>query len=42
MEKFRILDLMENMGMDKRTEFSEIIADMSQFAGALIGTAVVD
>jgi len=27
--------------MDKRSEFSEIITDMSKFAGTLIGTAVV-
>ena len=27
--------------MGKRSEFSEVITDMSQFAGTLIGTAVV-
>jgi hypothetical protein len=26
---------------NKKSEFSEIVTDMSQFAGALIGTAVV-
>jgi len=26
---------------NKNSEFSEIVADMSQFAGALVGTAVI-
>jgi hypothetical protein len=42
MEKFRIFVLKENGGMDKKkSEFSEMVTDMSQFAGALAGAVVV-
>jgi len=42
MEKFSIFDLKENVVMDdKKSEFSEVLTEMSQFAGALAGAAVV-
>jgi hypothetical protein len=41
-EKFNIFDLKEDAIMDsKKAEFSEALSEMSQFAGALVGAAVV-
>jgi len=41
-EKFSIFDLKEDMIMNsKKSEFSEVLTDMSQFAGALVGAAVI-
>ena len=41
-EKFSIFDLKEDAIMDsKKSEFLEAVAEMSQFAGALVGAAVV-
>jgi hypothetical protein len=42
MEKFNIFDLKEEAIMDsKRSEFSEVLSEMSQFTGALVGAAVI-
>ena len=42
MEKFRVFELKEDRIMDKKKlEISEIVADMSEFAGVLAGAAVV-
>ena len=41
-EKFRIFDLKEDeMIENKKSEFSEIVAEISQFAGALASAALV-
>ena len=40
--KFSIFDLKEDLIMNSRkSEFSEVLTDMSQFAGALVGAAVI-
>jgi len=42
MGKFRVFELKEDRIMDKKkSEFSEIVSDMSEFAGVLAGAAVV-
>ena len=42
MGKFRIFNLKKGTMMEnKNSEFSEIIGDMSEFAGSLVGEAVV-
>lgn len=40
--KFSIIVLKEDLIMNSRkSEFSEVLTDMSQFAGALVGAAVI-
>jgi hypothetical protein len=40
--RFSIFDLKEDVIMNSRkSEFSEVIAEMSEFAGSLVGAAVI-
>jgi len=42
MEKFRIFNLKEDAIMNsKKSEFGKAVTEMSQFAGALVGAAVI-